>query len=481
MSEGSTPEIATQPIKPKGPSQQLRQFSKENSQDERTQAAQAIKAKRGEYFDRKSNLNSRKDTIVQQTTELGVQAEAKIQELAQTEETLGELSSSWYSRALHLLEIQRLRGKTGKIQASQVQIDSDLVTLKREESGIVHRLGEKGADRELGRARELLEDFYKNETRKWQSAPLSKEDMKKYFSEEYLSSLSTDDYYELLNRYPGHMVAHVTRQGIRDHTGHMYHTAGKGEYHDGFIQILKDGKLRSPLGAYLKDGVKKEAIVQFLGLDSMGKERALAYLDLLSREKYADKTAVHFAIGLVADVAYGGESGNEIFFSFPSAFIAANFYFSGSASVEMGLDSDWNDQWVFPQSEDRGININAGLVNIPRSALVDPRTGSKYELDENNNPIKEGNSFKLAVNTISSKQYWEKYFLEHPDQTPKHVGWYEGDPTRYVNKRRHQENIYPQFNENSGNPPGLDENARRFYEIGREAIEEYYSEQPVTV
>ena len=135
------------------------------------------------------------------------------------------------------------------------------------------------------------------------------EDITKYFSEEHLASLSLEDYKTLLKRFPSEMVAHVTRQGIRDHTGMVYHLAGAGEYVDGFMKMLEDGRLRSPLGVHLAEKEKMDAVSKFLNLSGFkNKEDALDYVNSLTNENvqgesgsYTDRMAVHFATEEVAD------------------------------------------------------------------------------------------------------------------------------------------------------------------------------------
>lgn len=48
---------------------------------------------------------------------------------------------------------------------------------------------------------------------------------------------------------------------------------------------------------------------------------------------------------------------------------------------------------------------------------------------------------KRAENTIQAKDYWEKYFTEHPDQRPKHVIYYDGDPTNAIYKFQQENGI----------------------------------------
>lgn len=43
-----------------------------------------------------------------------------------------------------------------------------------------------------------------------------------------------------------------------------------------------------------------------------------------------------------------------------------------------------------------------------------------------------GANWKRAENAISAKEYWENYFNKHPEQKPKHIVYYKGDPTSAV-------------------------------------------------
>ena len=258
----------------------------------------------------------------------------------------------------------------------------------------------------LQEAKTMLSNFYKRQKDKWVRSEYTKEDITENFSEEHLVSLSLEDYILLLKRFPAEMVTHVTRQGIRDHIGHMYHTAGDGAYSNGFMKMVEDGRLRSPLGVYVIEGEKEKAIAKFLYLDNFKtKEEALNYLGILTGRQggpgsYVDKTAIHFATEEVADYYYGSEKGNEIFVAYPSAHIASQYYFSGQLNESGG--GYWNDQWVWA-NEEKGMDLNAGLVFIPEEAKVNKKTGSRYELDESQNPIKNSEyqaAFRRVVDSV---------------------------------------------------------------------------------
>ncbi|PJE73302.1 MAG: hypothetical protein COV00_00530 [Candidatus Tagabacteria bacterium CG10_big_fil_rev_8_21_14_0_10_40_13] len=343
----------------------IKEFSKKESPEERSKLAQEIWQKRAENTGRKKEMFKREKEL-----------QEKLGEIQGLEQTVADLSDNGISRLMNYFKLRDLReqlaGEKGVYEEKQKEeiVPPDMKEPKR-----------------------MLDNFYAEQKKKWENAPYTKEDITKYFSEEHLASLSLKDYALLLKRFPGEMVAHVTRQGIRDHVGMVYHTAGEGAYAEGFMKIVEDGRLRSPLGVYLIENEKEKAVTRFLQLDKFqNKEEALNYhLATLTETRqgeagsYADRMAVHFATEEVADCYYGSEKGNEIFITYPSAHIASQYYFSGQLKESGG--GYWNDQWVWA-NEERGMDLNAGLVFIPEEAKVDKKTGSRYELDENKNPVK---------------------------------------------------------------------------------------------
>lgn len=53
-----------------------------------------------------------------------------------------------------------------------------------------------------------------------------------------------------------------------------------------------------------------------------------------------------------------------------------------------------------------------------------------------------GIKFKKAKQTISSKDYWEKYFDENPDERPSKYVFYQGaDPTKALKDWRSENNL----------------------------------------
>lgn len=49
--------------------------------------------------------------------------------------------------------------------------------------------------------------------------------------------------------------------------------------------------------------------------------------------------------------------------------------------------------------------------------------------------------YKKAENTISAKDYWESYFSKNPNLKPKHIVYYEGDPTSAIYKFQQENGI----------------------------------------
>ena len=287
----------------------------------------------------------------------------------------------------------------------------------------------------------MLADFYDGEKKKWREAGYTKEDITKNFSEEHLASLSMEDYALLLQRFPGQMVTHTTRQGVRDHNGMLEHSAGMGEQHNGFKDILASGRVLSPLGVALSQAESRKDICKFLNDKNEPTEEdvpgMVVRLKQLTEPKgFNDKSAQHYAVERVVDNFYGGERGNETFVAYPSAFVASQTKFNKDPTEEVPDHSqNHNDLYVWTD-EDKGVSVNAGVVFIPKNAQVDPTSGSLYEMDESGRPIEDENVpederssgqryFKKVVQAINSEQYWENYFQAHPDQRPSKIAYYD--------------------------------------------------------
>ena len=250
-------------------------------------------------------------------------------------------------------------------------------------------LEQKTHQSQLPNPREMIDDFYKKTSEK----PLSNQEKRDLLRPEVLKELTIDEYVALWKRLNPYFLSHVTRQGFRDHNAMVYHSGGLEEYHGGFIEVIKDEKqIRPPFAIEGLKGRDPTSVEIFLSnyvlqadTEDEAKERfdALLHKSLAVAPKYPDKTAVHFAAQLVADSYYGGETGNECFFVFPTDVLASqsSFAFNGREKdfTHPQSETKWNDVFIWPNTlENPGVPIDAGMVFLPEHMQVDPKTGSKY-------------------------------------------------------------------------------------------------------
>lgn len=386
----------------------IKEFSKENLQDERNEAAKKIREHRSRYFDAVKEKNDKGKDIDNLEKNI-LQDENKLDELLNQIEELGRqidsFSGSFLKKILNHQKVKKLQADLSIGNQSFEDLKSKLEESKKDVKNRKFALNEIYPLVNLRDAKIVSEGFHIRELEKWKNSEYDFETLEKYFNEDNLERLSIEDYIILLQRFPSNMLTHVTRQGIRDHSGHMFHLAGVGEYSNGFMEILKDGRLRSPLGVYLSQENKKQAIEKFLHLDLYdSKEKALEDLNTRLNPQsmgdagsYSDSSAIHFATEEVADVYYGSERFNEMFICFPSALIASQYYYNGN--IISGGSGYWNDAWVWA-NEERGIDLECGIVFIPKNAKVDRKTGSRYELDENQNPIVNESNVEMLKRVI---------------------------------------------------------------------------------
>ncbi|NMB84295.1 hypothetical protein GYA28_03320 [Candidatus Roizmanbacteria bacterium] len=491
-------------------------------------------------------------------TILDTKKEKKLQEIA-------DLTSSLYQEQQHKAEeltqrlkkiVVKIKGFAGisdkevvDLQTQLDEIEKRRTELQTQSSAIESELGDNRHKGEIPTSRQLLEAYYD----RMSTEPLTNEQKRNLLKPEVLASLSEQEYISLLRRLNPYFVSHVTRQGFRDHNAMFYHSAGLQEYHNGFVGVMQDGKLIRPpmalgeLKTRDEDSVRRWLGDWILGEESEAKAKEklnnLLHFHLASAPKYPDQTAVHFATQLVADAYYGGERENEVFFVFPSDFVASqyNFSFNGWEKdfTRPQSETKWNDVFVWPNTVDNpGITVDAGLVFLPENTPVDPNTGSKYASEikivdgkeqrvmvedaalietfidwgqkiDDQSPLKQafqtykeernyysqqylsrnlmsvcmtelqglgfrreasvaladalvremhysesfnnelltkiiresGAHWKRAENTVPAKEYWENFFRSHPDLRPKHINYYDGDPTTAVREFQQQNDI----------------------------------------
>ena len=349
--------------------------------------------------------------------------------------------------------------------------------------------------------------------------PLGMVEKSELLRPEALAQLSTEEYVRLWQHLSPHYMSHVTRQGVRDHSEMREHTAGMGEFQNGFMSALKGGKRLAPWsqlhdGFNISDGITANDVRKVLGKELWGDqarfkaeevrrraaENVLAknkflrdefgnstdklvadddgYLKKLADAEFAslcidelpmegnkptnmdpwiNKTSVHMAHDDVLSDYYGGESGNEVFFIFPTDVIRTQFFINNQSTpylysrhVNRSHDARRNnDSAVHEYANYDGLGheltIDAGLVFLPKSTKVDRATGSKYKTTLAAGKLTperdEHGDYILSDDVVSSQDYWEQYFADHPDERPAHVVWYDGDPTDAVDEFLTKNNI----------------------------------------
>jgi hypothetical protein len=251
----------------------------------------------------------------------------------------------------------------------------------------------------------------------YQQAESGLEKLKSIFNIENVNQLSTDEYINLLREHPSDMLTHIIRQGRRDHAETMWHTSGLNEKHNGFVNLLASGGLKSVLGRNMEGKSFDEMVRAFCKLDTasdrfsalVSVQRTLENTSSHSN-MFADKSSIHFASSVVMDKMYGGESQNEIFFVLPSVVAASNYKYSGM--IEEGGQGWNNDVWLYADPA-QGVELDSGFCFIPENAYVSAKDGSRYNEDGS-----------LVSETISSKEYWEGYFTK-VGKRPKHIIYYD--------------------------------------------------------
>lgn len=278
-------------------------------------------------------------------------------------------------------------------------------------------------------------DFIERQKQRWRETPYGLEDISKLFSEKHLKDLNLADYILLMQRFPGEMVTHVTRQGIRDHADLADHSTNIGSMHDGFKEILKGKRLHSMLKLMILGEMQDEEIMKRILNNPRNRTDAIRRVENLTSEpdvlfktkfggqgSFSDQAAIHFAAEHVLDKYYGSERGNEIFLVFPSVFIASQFKFMNPHKSshdllpmaddrsthfgDLGKADKFTDLFVWTEAQ-KGIDMNAGIVFIPERAAVDAKTGSQYELDETNTPL-ETDEFSEVCEKILAHSDAEK-------------------------------------------------------------------------
>jgi hypothetical protein len=354
-------------------------ISKKTDQEGRKQTAEAIMEVRTNTRANQSGREQKQEQIAVSRSNSYQKEREKTQELTRRMKSL----------------IVKTKGLFGLKDRRSIELQTEIDTIKSERKALneedhrIRILKEKENQKGIPNPKQLLEAYYERIA----TQPLSNEQKRDLLKPEVLASLSTEEYIALWKRLNPHFLTHVTRQGFRDHGAMSYHSAGLYDFHNGFLGALEDDKNLRPMfalqGLRTRDEASVKNFLESWVLQANDIDEAKARFDKVMNSTYAsapnypDKTSVHFAAQLVANEYYGGESGNEVFYVYPSDTLASqhNFAFNGKKKdfTQPQNETAWNNIFIWPNTTDNpGIPLDAGIVFLPESTLVDPNTGSKY-------------------------------------------------------------------------------------------------------
>jgi hypothetical protein len=277
--------------------------------------------------------------------------------------------------------------------------------------------------------RELLHTFYEEMNKVYKDLPLDKEEIEEQFSSENLSRLNLNEYIALLKKVPPRFILHITRQGVRDRAS--FHS-GRGEVSHGFESILNSGEIGSILERCLEGVITKESVRNVINnylripenfpTRSEATQRIEDFLtrhvgNNLAHSEVADVSALHVSMDYVMTEEYGAERGNDIFFVYPTAFIASQYKIAAQWAVpdefnmvKSGISGQFNDLWIKTKENNAGsMPLDASIVFIPANTQVDKNTGSKYDIDHEGVPVsntEQIEKIKLLINLPETKEAW---------------------------------------------------------------------------
>ncbi len=572
-----------------------RAISKKLDPEGRKETAGAILQARGEGRESRDTLEAKRRERQNLDEQYGVLSQ-------QGEQTEVDLARRNESKIVKLKGILHLGdAKAASLQTELAAVRQKLATTSTESVATSAQIRElQQMQEQVPDPKQLLEAYYE----KVASTPLTNQEKRELLTPDVLANLTTEEYIALWRRLNPHFLAHVTRQGFRDHTGGdmmVDHTRGYREFNNGFTDMMGNGRSIFPpiarVGLGNRDEATVKSFVQNFLQDSpsadKAKERFLNFLNrsLAAAPNYPDITATHLAAQMVSDGYYGGERDNEVFFAYPSDVLASQYAFAFNGwekdLTRRQSETKWNDVFIWTDPNQPGVPVDSGIVFLAEKTPVDPETGSKYASEikvvdgqekrvmiedtalvssfvkwgkklDDQSPLKKvllayiderhydrqldlkeacfaafarelqglgvttdssdalaskligemvwrDSSFddeelkeiienssahlKRAENTVPAKQYWESFFAKNPGIRPKHIQYYDGNPTTAVFKFQQQNNIgRADTSKVEGNLLGFDDHhivdmesdprANKGYkelvDMGNKIIEEHY-------
>jgi len=240
--------------------------------------------------------------------------------------------------------------------------------------------------------------------------PLTAEEKKSLLTVECLAPLSLGEYMALWRRLHPYVLTKVSRQGFVDYTIDRFQQKDLFFYVSDFQQELENGKLlrgRLRRRGALEDG--QGSIPDWLEyiLEQPTKEQALEKLrdELGISEEIPYRSggisvAMDTKISLLSlDVlpeAFGAERNNAVFTLFPTDVVLSQHRFQVNKQVALWVPS-WNhtvDVWP-ADLQQGGLSQDAGIVFLPKSAQVDPLTGSRYAAQPTSTLLFPGDHWRM--------------------------------------------------------------------------------------
>lgn len=261
------------------------------------------------------------------------------------------------------------------------------------------------------------------------SEPLTVEQKKSLLTDEYLSRLSLGEYMALWRRLHPHVLTKVSRQGFVDYTIDRFQQEDLFYYVSDFQRELENGKLlrgrlhrRAVLGAsqgrihgwlesILQQPTKEHALEKLR--DELGMSEEIPYRS--GGISVAMDTKISLLSLDVLPEAYGAERNNAVFTVFPTDVVLSQHRFQVSKQVALWVPS-WNHTVdVWPNDlQQGGLSQDAGIVFLPKSAQVDPLTGSRYAAQSTSTPLFPGDHWRMK-----EKADLPELFIEQMYAIPK--------------------------------------------------------------
>ena len=286
---------------------------------------------------------------------------------------------------------------------------------------------------------DIQEDYQGKFNEILKNCPLTQEEKNQYLSTEAMEKMNLEDYLTLLKRLSGEAFFHVTRYGVRENTFTSTgggHTVGEGDFVNSLEPLLQDGNIKDCTTTVLSNkeyarSLVEEEFIQKEKEDGKSIEEIVSkIMQNYSSTYFLDRESSHFSYGKDLHGMYGGEDNYKFYFYYPVEYILQNDFYHSTRETQItigqgyyhnqgGIDQQYNDFEIFNFGE--GVPINGGILCITGDLRVDPETGSQYVLENGKPKNNDAGGFIRPEKSISSREYWEKYFKENPELKPSKI------------------------------------------------------------